>query len=294
MSSIVTKHKDTLFRKLFGDPEHKENLLSLYNALNGTDYGNPDELEINTIDDFLYMGIKNDVSCIIDDYMLGLEHQSTYNPNMPLRGIVYFGKLYDSYISERGYSIYGRKLIKLPTPRYFVLYNGSGEEPDRKVFRLSDAFAHEDKSGDFEWTATVLNVNYGHNEEILNACKVLKEYSIFIETVRKYKMEGYTLKAAVDMTVDESIDKGILREYLIKHKAEVEGMLFTETYEEAMEIFKKDCYRDAWEEGRQDGREEGIKEEHNNALQKLANSYISMNSELSAEKAMEMAKAVLG
>ena len=66
---IRRNHKDRLFVKLFGDPDNKENLLSLYNALNDRSYDDPNELEINTIEDVIYMGRKNDVSCIIDAHM---------------------------------------------------------------------------------------------------------------------------------------------------------------------------------------------------------------------------------
>lgn len=118
MSAIRQNYKDTLFRKLFGDPENKKELLSLFNALNGTAYTNEDDLEITTIGDVVYMSMKNDVSCILDCYMGLFEHQSTFNPNMPLRGLLYFGKLYDKYVVENECNLYGSTLIKIPTPRY--------------------------------------------------------------------------------------------------------------------------------------------------------------------------------
>ncbi|MCR5501921.1 MAG: hypothetical protein K6F53_02840 [Lachnospiraceae bacterium] len=100
--SINNNYKDRFFRKLFGDPAHKKNLLSLYNALNGTSYEDASDLEINTLEDFIFMKMKNDVSCILDGSMMMAEHQSTLNPNMPVRGFLYFGMLYDKYLAPFG------------------------------------------------------------------------------------------------------------------------------------------------------------------------------------------------
>lgn len=120
---IRRNHKDRLFVKLFGDSENKQNLLSLYNALNGRNYTDPDELEINTIENVIYMGVKNDVSCIIDGHINLMEHQGSFSPNMPLRGFIYLPKLYEKYIIKHELNIYSEKLIKIPTPKYFVLFN---------------------------------------------------------------------------------------------------------------------------------------------------------------------------
>ena len=107
-------YKDTLFRKLFG--ENRENALSLYNAVNGTHYTNAEDLEFTTLDDVVYMKMKNDVSFIFGNYLNLYEHQSTLNPNMPLRGLLYFADMYRQIIpaSER---IYGSKLQEIPAPK---------------------------------------------------------------------------------------------------------------------------------------------------------------------------------
>ena len=233
---INKKHKDRLFQKLFGDEKYKDNLLSLYNALNGTDYHNIEDLTITTIEDVIYMGMKNDVSCIIDDYLSLHEHQSTYNPNMPLRGMMYFGKLYDKYVKENDLDIYSDRLLKLPTPKYFVLYNGTDEKEDKILLKLSDAFIHPVDAGEFEWTATMLNINYGHNETIMNACQTLREYSIFVSKIQILRKKGNDVEKAVNKAVEDCIQEGILAEYLKAHKAEVIDVCITE-YNEADALF---------------------------------------------------------
>lgn len=127
---------------LFGYPKYKKNLLELFNALNGTNYEDENELEINTIEDTIYMGMKNDVSCIIQSNMAMYEQQSTWNPNMPLRGILYSARLFSKYIKTNELNIYSDKLIKIPTPQYYVFYNGMRKIGDKVILKLSDAFQH--------------------------------------------------------------------------------------------------------------------------------------------------------
>lgn len=252
MCTINRNYKDRLFRKLFGDPANKSSLLSLYNALMHTDHTNVDDLEINTIEDVIYMNMKNDVSCIIDDQMVLMEQQSTYNPNMPIRGLMYFSKLYEKYLAGN-YAIYSSKLVKIPAPVYFVLYNGEANEPDRKVLHLSDAFIGRPLEIN-EWSATMLNINYGHNKELLDSCKVLKDYSCFIHRIREYN-KTEPIREAVDKAVKDCIRDDILKEYLSSHKSEVVGMLFTEFDEKKYQEY---LIKEAHEEGLQTGREEGL------------------------------------
>ena len=233
---VNRKHKDTLFRMIFSESENsKSRLLELYNALNGTDYDNPNDLTITTLSDVIYMKMKNDISFLIDNRMTLFEHQSTYNPNMPLRGFLYFASLYQGLISEYpDLNMFGSKLIKIPTPRYIVFYNGS----DRKIkdenikLRLSDAFEHECKNGDFEWTAQLVDINYGANKELMDKCITLKHYSIFVYKVKKYNKEYKDLTKAIDKAVDECISEGILDEFLSKMKSEVRNVLLEEFDEE--------------------------------------------------------------
>ena len=258
---IRRNHKDRLFVKLFGDPDNKENLLSLYNALNDRSYDDPNELEINTIEDVIYMGRKNDVSCIIDAHMNLFEHQSTYNPNMPLRGFIYIAKLYEKYIEQYELNIYSEKLEKIPTPKYFVLYNGTRDMPERMELKLSDAFMHPDESSGIEFTAIMININYGMNKELMAACSTLEEYAIFIDRVRRYadlSMSAAEMEKAVDKAVNECIKEGVLFDFLTAHKAEVKGMILTDYDEEkTMEMFKREYRHDGYSEGRLEGEQIG-------------------------------------
>ncbi len=247
---INKNHKDRLFCLLFGSEEYKDNILSLYNALCDTSYTDVNDIQIYTIDNVIYIEMKNDVSILLDSYLHLWEQQSSYNPNMPLRGMMYFSKMYDRYIVEHSYNIYGSTLIRLPTPRYTVLYNGTSEQPAFMQLKLSDAFIHEDKSGDFEWTANMVNINSGKNDKLLNKCRPLQEYMLLIEAIRHNRSCGMDVEKAVDEAVTYCIDHNILREFLTKHRAEVIDVCITEYDEQAFVNGIK-------EEGREQGRQEG-------------------------------------
>lgn len=168
---------------------------------------------------------------------------------MPIRGFMYFGRLYDKHIKKNKFNMYSDKLLMLPTPRYFVLYNGSKDEPDILELKLSDSFIHNDVCGKFEWTATMVNINYGHNTALMDVCHTLKEYSIFVDKIKKYREKGLSVEESVKLVVDECIEENVLRDYLITHKSEVIGMCLTEYDEEAtMEAFKRESYMDGVEE----------------------------------------------
>ena len=252
MSEEVTinrKHKDRLFTTLFGDARYRNNMLSLYNALNGTHYAEPDDLEITTIEDVLYMKMKNDVSFIFRMNEMNLwEEQSTPNPNMPVRGLMYFAKLYDKYIQAHDLNVYGTKRLILPTPHYMVFYLGDEDTPDRMTLRLSDSFEGPDK-GCIELTAEVININSGHNEELMDKCEVLRDYSTLISRIRINK-KTMEIEEAVNLAVDSCINEGILKDFLIEHKAEVNGMLLTEYNEEkTMKAFYRDGFSDGFSDG---------------------------------------------
>ncbi len=249
MAKPFISHKDRLFRKLFGDESNKDALLSLYNALNQTSYTDPSELTINTIEDVLYMSMKNDISCILDNQMVLMEHQSTFNPNMPLRGFLYFGKLYSQYIETNSLNLYSSDQVHVPTPRYFVLYNGTQEFPDKITLHLSDAFSREDIGGNFEWTAEMININSDHNEAIMQSCQTLREYAVFTQMIRENRKTGMDIEEAVNQTVDQCIRQGILKSFLLKWKSEVIEMCITEYNQEAVmkmlekENLEKGAYR---------------------------------------------------
>lgn len=224
---VNKKYKDRLFCLLFGNEEYKDNILSLYNALCHTSYTNVEDIQIYTIDDVIYIKMKNDVSILLDSFLYLWEQQSTFNPNMPIRGFMYFGKMYDRYITENSLNIYGKTLIKLPTPRYTVLYNGMDEQPSFMQLRLSDSFINPDSSGAFEWTASMVNLNDGKNEDLLNSCRPLKDYMTLINEIRK-NSKIMNFENAVDTAVTYCIEHDVLKAFLLKHRAEVKDVCITE------------------------------------------------------------------
>ena len=161
----------------------------MYNALNGTSYSDPEELEVNTLEDAVYISIKNDISFLVGGTSNLYEHQSTYNPNLPIRGLIYLAHLYEGYIEDGQINLYSSGLKKLPFPQYFVFYNGTKKAPDRSLLKLSDAFQKTGKDIEpcLECQVVMLNINYGHNQELMEKCRRLREYSQFVFIVREQK-----------------------------------------------------------------------------------------------------------
>ena len=149
-------YKDSLFRMIFQD---RAALLSLYNAINGSHYEDLQGLKITTLEDVIYLGWKNDVSFLIQDVLNLYEHQSTWNPNMPLRGLFYISSLYQGYVKENDLDLYSSALLKLPVPRCIVFYNGTHQEPDQMELRLSDSFIKKEEDPCIECTVLILNIN---------------------------------------------------------------------------------------------------------------------------------------
>ena len=242
-------YKDRLFIRLFHD---KKALLELYNALNGTHYTNPDDLEITTIDDVVYLGMKNDCSFIIGEYVNLYEQQSTFCKNMPIRGLIYLAGIYQGYIAQHEFNLYGTQMISLPTPRYIVFYNGTEDRPEREELHLSEAFAG--KRPCLECTVEVININKGKNQELMRQCRTLEGYSVFIGKVREFQEAGAPLEDAVDNACIYCIDNDFLKDFLLKHRNEVRKVLLTEY--DAKKQRKMDI-RDARTQGREEGLEEG-------------------------------------
>lgn len=244
MTRVRRTFKDSLFRMAF---QGKEELLSLYNAVNDSNYTNADDLEINTLDDVMYMGMKNDVSFLFCSYLNLYEAQSTYNPNMPLRGFLYFGDLIKGLLEMRHMDIYSAAQLKLPMPKFIVFYNGLREEPERKILRLSDSFeGRADEEPALECTAVMLNINYGHNRELMEKCQVLHDYSYFVEEVRRGMQRGKTLEEAVDDTINNTMCEGVLKDILRKNRAEVKRVMWSDYNEE---LHLKNIRQISYEEG---------------------------------------------
>lgn len=240
-------YKDRLFRFVFQD---KKDLLELYNAVNGTDYQDPDDLMITTLEDAIYLGMKNDLSFIIGATLNLYEHQSTWNANMPLRGLLYFANLYQEFVDQNDHDLYGSSRIELPVPQYLVFYNGNREEPDRVELALSDSFQNIPRSVPcIECKAQVLNINRGHNRELMEKCRRLWEYAEFIGEVKANLETGMNAREAINAAIHDCQGRGILTDILNRCKTEVMSMLLTEYDEkktmdhirkEALEMGKKE------------------------------------------------------
>ena len=213
---VNRKYKDTVFRMLFSD---KERLLELYNAVSGKNYNNADELEIVTLENAVYMGMKNDLAFLLNMNIYLYEHQSTVNPNMPLRDLFYITSEFSELVELK--SLYSSALIKLPTPNFVVFYNGDIEIGDVSEYRLSDSYMTRVEEPALELRVTVLNVNYGKNVKLMEQCESLKEYAQYVALVRKYKQETGSLDDGVKLAIEHCINEGILEDFLRKNRSEV-------------------------------------------------------------------------
>ena len=246
---VNRNYKDTIFRMLFSD---RKNLLSLYNAINGTSYMNPEDLEIVTLENAIYMGMKNDLAFILDMNLYLYEHQSTVNPNIPLRDLFYIAAEYQKLIDRK--SLYSSAIQKIPTPGFFAFYNGIEPLEDCCISRLSDAFLHTGAEPALELIVTTLNINEGHNCELMQHCRKLKEYAQYVTKVRKYA-EQLPLEDAVERAVTECIRENILADFLKKNRAEVVAMSIFE-YDKVEE--EKKLRKAEFEAGVEQGIEQGI------------------------------------
>ena len=250
---VNKKYKDRLFRLVFED---RKDLLELYNAVNGSHYDNPADLEITTLDDAVYIGMKNDISFLIGDILNLYEHQSSYNPNMPIRGLLYLADVYRKIIDQQKLNVYSNTRLSLPYPKYVVFYNGTQKAPDRIEMKLSDSFNSElTRELSLEFVAVMLNINVGHNKEIMEECRRLKDYSSFVGEVRLLTNEGMSLRTAVDTAIDTCIERDILADILSAHRAEVRDMcLYDYDFEKHMELERKEWEGIGLEKGLADGK----------------------------------------
>ncbi len=236
-------YKSRLFVMLFED---KKNLLELYNAVSGKHYEDPELLKINTLDNAIYMSMRNDLSFLIDARLSLYEHQSTYSPNLPLRFLFYLSDLLSGITRDE--NLYGKKKVKIPTPRFLVFYNGEAPQPDSKVLKLSDLYETEETDHKLELEVLMLNINAGHNPELMAASHTLWEYAEYTARVRKYAGE-MSVSEAVDRAIAECIQENILKEFLEKYQAEAKNVSIYE-YDEERHIRQE--REAAWEEGKED------------------------------------------
>lgn len=241
------KYKDKLFRLIFGG-EDKKWTLSLFNAVNRTNYENEKDIEITTLDEAICVNVKNDLSFLMADTMNFYEHQSTFNPNMPMRMFFYAGSVYTEYVKKNELDLYCSTMQRIPTPKMIVFYNGERFFKDKVVLKLSDAFM-DGLKGDMEIEVTMLNINYGSNRELMKKCRPLYEYSIFISSVRKYKSEGVELNEAIRQSFKNLPDDSPIKNYLLKLGVEMINECLTAEF--AVPIHEQHLR----EEGRAEGRE---------------------------------------
>ena len=254
------EHKDRLFKFIFGkDTEQSKRWrLQLYNALNGTNYTDPDALKINTIENVIFITMHNDISFLVDTEINLYEEQSSRNPNMPLRGFFYFAILYQQYLKENKKNLLSEKLVQIPTPKFFVFYHGGEKDPDSWKMRLSDAFFDQtNKSGDYEWTATVINLHPDHNSTLNKNCTPLYHYVKYISMITANKKAGMDNKQAIEKAVEEAIKENLLEGFFKIHRAKVIGMCLTE-YDE--EEFKRVCREDGYTDGLAEGEIRGAQQ----------------------------------
>lgn len=250
------EYKSDVFCMLMED---RRNALELYNAVNHSDYTDPGQVEICTLDRGISLTVRNDASFVLDMNLSIYEHQSSVCPNMPVRSLVYFSSILERMIRDR--NIYGRRLVKIPTPRFAVFYNGEEEQPEQYDLKLSDAFVQPVDNPELELVCRVYNINYGKNAELLGKCSFLREYMVFVDYVRKFHRESDygELEHAIEMAIDRCVEENVLREFLMGHRTEVvKVMRLDYTFDRQLMMERADSRAEGRAEGREEGREEGV------------------------------------
>jgi len=256
MAKHNRRYKDSVFVDLFGEDKNaKDNFLALYNALHGTHLDSTTELKRLRLEQVMYMTFYNDVARLVDDRIIVLvEHQSTVNANMPLRCLQYVARLYEQIQEPK--AKYYRTLQKIPTPEFYVFYNGVENYPERTTLKLSDAFIAQPKKPALELVVTVININYNKGNELLNVCKPLAEYTLFVEAVRRHtKLDS---ENGFKNVINECMQNDILREYLQRKSREVINMLLAEyDYDVDIAVQREEEREIALKEGEAKGFSEG-------------------------------------
>lgn len=259
---VYRNHKDGVAYKLFSD---KKASLSLYNCIMETDYTNPDELQIVTLNSAIYIGRKNDNAIIFHFNMLLTEFQTTINPNMPLRTLIYVANEYEKYIAENELNLYSEYVQEIPTPHFVTLYYGQDKQPERQILKLSDLYKCKAEHPELELVMTQYNVNPRYNEAMKKRCPELDGYIKYVDKTRKYHKEGMSYEDAVKKAVDECIEENILKEFFVENKAEVVSMtIFEYDEEEHMRLERKEQF----EKGEEVGENKKLLELINKKLKK--------------------------
>ena len=251
--------KDIVFRLVFGND--RQALLQLYNVLHGTAYVDPHELQIVTLDNAIYISRKNDLAFLLAGSINMYEHQSTLNPNMPVRFLIYLAQEYQLLVESTDRSLYGSELIPLPTPQCVVFYNGTTDTPDEYELRLSSAFSNQDVEPAVEVVVKVININYGHNEHLMQGCGMLSQYAQFVAVTREYANKYDNREEAMNAAIEYCIGHGILEDILRKHRSQVLGSLLEEFDEKKYaRTLREEGYEAGRKEGYVSGRTDGLSE----------------------------------
>ena len=259
MTQANKEYKDRLFNFLFGREERKEWTLNLYNAVRGSTYTNKDDVQINTIENVLYLSMHNDISFLIKGELNLYEQQSSYNPNMPLRMLQYTSMLYEKYISRSQLDKYSSHLIKLPVPKLVVFYIGETEMPDETILSLRDSFP-DNADPDIDVRVRMININPKHSAALLKACRPLSEYSWFIDRVRENR-KTMSLHDAIDEAINSVPEDFLIRDLLLENRSEVSDMLETEfNEEEVLKIVALNAEKRGEKRGEKKGKKLGEKQ----------------------------------
>lgn len=254
--NVARSYKDRIFRMVFRE---KKALLALYNAMNETSYENEDDLKVTTLESALYLEMKNDVSFVLYDELLLYEHQSTKNPNLPLRNLFYVSDVYSELTKD--VFLYGSVPVQIPEPKFVVFYNGVESMQEREVLKLSSLYAKKEEHVSLELETLVLNVNIGYNKILMERCRQLNDYAQFVSEVRKRLKKKMLLSEAVNEVVEDCIQRGILAEFLSKNRAEVVKVSIYEYDEEKVKrMFKEECMKLGMEQGIEQGKRIGIEQ----------------------------------
>ena len=256
------EYRSDVFCLLFRD---KRRALELYNALNGSFYDDPGQVEtVELGNGGISLSVRNDASFILDAHLNIYEHESTICPNMPLRCMIYFTTIVHGRFWNK--NIYGRRLVKIAAPHFVVFYNGTEEAPAQYRLKLSDAFEHSTGEPEIELTCLVYNINKGKNPALIAQSPTLRDYMYFVDLVREYdaKTNHADLAGAIKLAIRQCITENVLKNFLKKHYTEVVKMMQWDfTFEHRLELEREE----AREEGREEGKEDGRRQEANDIME---------------------------
>ena len=261
------EYKSDVFSMLLQD---KKRAMEIYNAINGTDYDDPELVEMTTLDDKSFsLTVRNDASFILDANLSLYEHQSTYCPNMPLRDLLYFASIIQKQIKAQKRDIYGGRILKIPVPHFVVFYNGKEDAPDQYDLRLSDAFEKETKNPEIELVCHVYNINNGKNVPLLSKCQTLREYMYFVDMARKNNEISGNLEDAIEKAINQCMEENVLRDFLAQHREEVMHVMTLDyTFERRLEMQRAEAIEDGERIGKEIGKEEKLSEQIRKKIQK--------------------------